>query len=295
MYIIAEIGSNYNSLKDCIKSIEIAKICGADAVKFQHYTATEMWGSGLKEVTPLAWLPALSAAAKCNNIEFSCTFFSPEKLAQYDEMLNFVKIASSNMMDIRLLRLAKSLGKRTIISTGGHKYHEVSRVHDFFPEAEFLYCESVYPSHINNYDKCRFGITGVSDHSLDTYPNFPPRVKTVEKHVNLCGAKGTDDEGHALSATLFKRYCDHLKKGGIPDLLSPEEEDMRLLHNVRLTATQDIAKGQEFTWRNVDVKRGIKKTAKYISPMDYKTVIGMEASRDIQAWRAIEPGDIQAT
>ena len=43
VYFIAEIGSNFDgSLKRALKLIDIAKDSGADAVKFQHYTASSL-------------------------------------------------------------------------------------------------------------------------------------------------------------------------------------------------------------------------------------------------------------
>ena len=51
-YFIAEIGSNFDgSLKRALKLIDIAEECGANAVKFQHYTANSLVSDeGFKQI-----------------------------------------------------------------------------------------------------------------------------------------------------------------------------------------------------------------------------------------------------
>jgi N-acetylneuraminate synthase/N,N'-diacetyllegionaminate synthase len=275
-----------------MRSIELAKECGADAVKFQHFTAKEMWGDGKQTMTPETWLHPLKKCAEENNIEFSCTFFDPLKLSNYLDILDFIKIASSNMMDIRLLEIAKSAPQEVLVSTGGHHLSEVQRVFSYMPAAQFLYCESVYPSYVNNKRKLQnVYFAGVSDHSLDVYPDFDG-YDYVEKHVNLVDTKGTPDAGHALNAEQFVKYCTHLKYDTSPSLLSDEELDMRLLHNVRMVAKRDIPAGDRFTWNNLDVKRGIKKCENYINPMDSGLILGKTATRAIRKWEPIASTDV---
>ena len=295
MYIIAEIGSNYNSIDDCLLQIELAKKCGADAVKFQHFTYKEMYGQGKGEMTPGVWLYSLYRHAKQNQLGFSCTFFSPGKLEQYLHMLDFIKIASSNMMDTRLLDIAKASGKKTLISTGGHELYEVNRVYEYFPAAAFMYCESVYPSHVNNYKKMKdFFFEGVSDHSKEVYPEYP-NCKYVEKHVNLLDLRDKPDSNHALGFYEFSKFCKHVKgNDNYHPLLSIEEADMRALYNVRLVAKKDIGEGCVLDWENVGIYRGVKPSQNYISPMDADKVIGKVAVKEIKAWSAIGNSDFQA-
>ena len=296
MYVIAEIGSNFNSIEDCLLSIELAKKAGADAVKFQHFTEREMYGKGTGETTPEAWLHGLHRFAKQVDIDFSCSFFSPDKLKKHIGLLDFIKIASSNMMDNRLLDVAKASGIKTLVSTGGHELFEVQRVYEYFPAASFLYCESAYPSNVNNYRKMKdFFFEGVSDHSLEVYPEYP-HCKYAEKHVNLVDLADKPDAGHALNFYQFKRYCEHVKGySQYKPLLSIEEVDMRAKYNVRLVATKDIGLGCQITWENIGVYRGTLDAQKYISPMDSDKVVGTMAIKEIKAWSAIGIGDFQAT
>jgi N-acetylneuraminate synthase len=258
MYVIAEIGSNYNSIEDCVLSIELAKKAGADAVKFQHFTEKELYGYGDRVVTPESWLYGLHKVAKQISMDFSCTFFEPNKLDKYLDILDFIKIASSNMMDTRLLDIAKGSAAKTFISTGGHELYEVQKVFDYFPGASFMYCESVYPSHVNDYSKMtQFYFEGISDHSLSVFPSYPTSTRYAEKHVNFLDLRDKPDSPHSLNFHEFEKYCRHVKNQcKYKPLLSPEELDMRLKYNVRLTAKEFIPEGHKLTWYNVGIFRG---------------------------------------
>ena len=50
-FIIAEIGSNWRTIEDCIESIKIAKDVGADAVKFQIFNFESLYGLPKKLLT----------------------------------------------------------------------------------------------------------------------------------------------------------------------------------------------------------------------------------------------------
>ena len=274
--------------------VELAKKAGADAVKFQHFTLREMYGHGDGEVTPESWLIDLHRYSKQIGIDFSCTFFSPEKLLKHLGLLDFIKIASSNMMDKRLLDIAKASGKKTLISTGGHELHEVQRVFDYFADASFMYCESAYPSHVNNYKKMKdFYFDGISDHSLEVYPEYP-HCRYVEKHVNFLDLNDKPDAGHALGFFQFTRFCKHVRGDDkYHPLLSVEEVDMRTKYNVRLVAKKDIGTGCKLTWDNVGVYRGTRDAQNYITALDADKVIGKVAKKHIKAWDSIGYSDFQ--
>jgi len=194
-----------------------------------------------------------------------------------------------------LLDVAKRSEKLTLISTGGHHLFEVERVFNHFPQAKYLYCESAYPSKVNNLRKLNnVYFSGISDHSLDIYPSYVG-CDYVEKHVNLVGSVGTPDADHALNREEFERFCEHLRAGEHPPLLSEEEYDMRTLHNVRFVAKRAIKKGERFTWSNLEIRRGVTPCENYINPMDADKVIGKAAVHHMEAWEPIGTGSIQTS
>ena len=141
VFIIAELSANHNgSIETAINTIKAAKRAGADAIKFQTYTADTItinsdmpdfvikgtiWeGQTLHKLyqeayTPWEWHPALfQSAAHEGLICFSSPFDSTS--VDFLESLNApaYKIASFEITDIPLIEYAASKGKPIIISTG---------------------------------------------------------------------------------------------------------------------------------------------------------------------------------
>jgi N-acetylneuraminate synthase len=268
MYVIAEIGSNFKTFEDCTKSIELAEATGADAVKFQHFTESEMFGFNSdktklafpsiydKTKLPFEWIPKLWDKSVEVGIDFMCTTFDPDKLLEVDPYVSMHKIASSDMSYGGLVEAALATEKKILISTGGHSLGEVHEMLEFFgsDRISLMYCESVYPANIYDLRKIellkQFGLpVGVSDHSREIY-SVPLAAQAAgavyfEKHVNFTGVK-SDDSPHSLNQTEFKRMVESIR-GGLPAMiLSDTEQDMVLMHNRRLIAVKDIKKGDDF-------------------------------------------------
>lgn len=298
MKIIAEVGSNVKTIDDCIKSISLAKSCGAHAVKFQYFTDEEMFGfdCGNKPIIDVSWLPTLKEKADACGIEFMCTFFSPESLKQHADLIDTVKIASSDMMYTELLLVAKSLKKQILLSTGGHSLTDVRKIVGALGECDLilLYCESVYPARRTNLDKLSLlksvhKRVGVSDHSIDVY-GVPYSSKhygalVLEKHVNFCGYDDTPDAPHSLTADEFKDMVDYINEGDKINaiLRSPDENHMVLRHNRRLIAIEDINFGETFKYGvNYGCFRSLKDDDNGLSPYYYAKMNGRKSIRDIK-------------
>ena len=177
IYIIAELSGNHNgSIKNAIETIRAAKRVGADAIKFQTYTADTMtldcvnndfllsqgtiWdGEYLhdlykKAFTPWEWHEELFQTAKDEGIDCFSTPFD-KTAVDFLETLNnpIYKIASFEITDIPLIKYVASKGKPIIISTGIATTEDIELALKTCKEAgnnqiALLKCTSSYPAPI---------------------------------------------------------------------------------------------------------------------------------------------------
>lgn len=225
--IIADIGSNWFALDDCINSIYA---CNADIVKFQYFNGIKLYGSDIimKEMKK-EWLPALKNHCDLHGKEFMCSVFSHDDVEYIDKLVNIHKIASAEVTDENLLKAVAATGKPTLLSTGMAGYRQIETALKFFAPGQLtlMYCESEYPSKIHNLDNIEelekeFGLeVGYSDHSIDIYqtPGTAVRfheVPYLEKHFGLkriIDQKGTNDYKHSLNEHEFTKMIRYLKEG----------------------------------------------------------------------------------
>ena len=140
-FVIAEASCNHNgNINLAVRLIKAAKRAGADAIKFQAYTADSLtidikkpdfiiqeglWrGKTLYELyskagTPYEWFPRLFKVAMAEDILMFASAFDYQSV----DMLNklgcpAIKIASFEITDIPLIEYAARTGKPLIISTG---------------------------------------------------------------------------------------------------------------------------------------------------------------------------------
>ncbi len=215
LYVIAEVGSNWYTLDDCMKSIPAAKLSGADAVKFQLFTAKDLYGvdcqwAGKRWEMPEGWIPQLAQEAAYHGIDFMCTVFHPRKVALVDPYVMAHKVASSDIAYYALHEEIRKTRKAVIISTGGADKREIMVSQGHFDDVEvcYLYCQSQYPASNLNLYKIealkRFShVVGLSDHTTDIeyYPVAAVRnhgAVVIEKHCRLKSVHDTPDYGHSI-------------------------------------------------------------------------------------------------
>lgn len=310
MKIIAEVGSNWEVLEDCVFSIKKAKESGADAVKFQYFNAKELYGPKAASVyheMPDTWLPILKDYADKNYIEFMCTAFSPEGYREVDPFVNVHKIASSEMNHPGILQTVKQMGKPAIVSTAGFLKNEIHqavvRLKDI--PVTVLYCVGDYPAKLvdfrhlealRDYMGPGYAI-GYSDHSNDVM-NIPRLAKqhgatVIEKHVDFIGLD-TPDSPHSLNQDEFRLMCLNLRSEVSPDetwLYSNNK--MRSQYHRRLVTTKPVKPLETFgLGRNVEVYRGTYECAKAISPFDSHLVEGKRCKRAVNEGHIITLDDL---
>jgi N,N'-diacetyllegionaminate synthase len=237
-FIIAEIGVNHNGdIKVAKNLIDAAKIAGADAVKFQTFSAKLLASTStpkvpyqnnaiLKNESHLEMLERLELSnedhielaeyCKCSGIEFLSTPYDIKSAEFLDSIgVNLFKTASADLIDLPLHRFIASTGKPVFIATGMGSLGEVERVIQIY-DAEgsedivLLHCVSNYPCSdesiniraMNTLEKA-FGLpVGFSDHSegdLASVIAVSRGARVIEKHFTL--NKDWPGPDHRASAT----------------------------------------------------------------------------------------------
>ena len=300
-YVIAELGSNYKTDKDLKLAVHHAKSVGADAIKFQFFDRSELFGPKIKFITN-NWLPECSRIAKDIGIDLICSTFSPEGMLRVNEYVGAHKIASAEMSHIRLLETAKLLGKTLILSTGGHGLDDVRRVLSFlngYPTI-VLHCNIVYPTRYVDFQKfnalkrLHYGPVGYSDHTtnIDVVPMamVTQGAKCYEKHWNPFGYQDTPDAPVSLSNEEFKTMVSCIR--GTPHQYT-EENYARTNIVRRLLALRDIKAGEIFSeGNNIGIYRPQHHDTNGQSPMDIGTFLGRKAKRDIAYGAGISFNDV---
>lgn len=311
-FVIAEVGSNWNTFEHAKDSISLAKACGADAVKFQAYTAEALWGNGThlegaaKGTIDLEWLPKLAEKAKACNIEFMCSAFSPELLDAVNPFVNIHKLASSEMCHIEMLDRLKSYKKPVIVSTGAQTAIDIMNVINYLEPLPLvmLYCEASYPAKYVDLDvfhKLKQNFLahewGYSDHTLDVIET--PRAfcragaVVIEKHVNFAGVTSPDSP-HSLSTDEFKTFvkaCRDL----LPCEIGPTKAEVPMLlrHKRRVIATSPIKAGDTLTLgKNMGIYRSLKDDVFGAHPFAVGMMNGKQVKRDIEIGDGIAPKDV---
>jgi len=243
VFIIAELSANHNgSLDTAIETIKAAKRAGADAIKFQTYTADTLtldvksddfkikggtlWDDNYlynlyKEAyTPWDWHTRLFEVAKQEGL---VCFSSPFDKTAVDflETLNVpaYKIASFEITDIPLIEYVASKGKPMIISTGIAEIEDIELALDACKrmgntDIALLKCTSSYPAPIEEANMVmisdlekRFNvIAGLSDHTMGSTVPIVATVlgaKIIEKHFILNHDIGGPDADFSMDENEF--------------------------------------------------------------------------------------------
>jgi len=317
VFIIAEVGANHNrSIALAKEHIDAAVEAGADAVKFQIYSAETLYSKNtpkhsgydkdlftlIKEIeTPREWLPELASFCEKRGIVFFATPFDMRAVDELDEVSPLFKIASFEIVDLPLLRYVASKGKPMIISTGLANMEEIE---DAFlvcreegnEQIVFLQCASMYPSpptimNLRSMETIRraFGVpTGLSDHTRGIHISVAAAAmgaSVIEKHFTLDRTMEGPDHPFAIEpnelAELVRQVRDVESAMGDGRKLGPSPEEMEFYEKARrsIHAAVDIPEGTVITEEMLAVKR----PGYGIRPKFIELLVGRKASRNIEA------------
>jgi len=227
IFIIAECGHNANGNMRLNKlMIEEAKLCGADAVKFQLYDADTFkkpWQARyfelkLSELNKEELIELKEHADKVG-IEFMASAFDVERVGWLEEIgVKRHKLASRSIHNTELIKAMERTKKPIIASLGWWNDIVAPKIKN----AQFLYCVAEYPAHIlANQFPAEFGedFQGFSDHTIGCYwarEAVKRGATIIEKHFTLStDLPGYDQKGSVNPTELhdFVQYVRQLERG----------------------------------------------------------------------------------
>ena len=319
-FIIAEMSANHNHKKEnALAIIKAAKEAGADAVKFQTYTAETitldcdneyfqikqgtLWdGTTLYKLyqqayTPWEWHKELFDYARSLGLVAFSTPFDKTAVDFLEELDNPIyKIASFEITDLPLIEYAASKGKPMIISTGIAKEEEITEAVEACRKVgnnniTLLKCTSEYPAKIEDANVLtipdmakRWNVkSGLSDHTMgDICPCAAVALGAVaiEKHFTTDRSLDGPDSAFSMNKAEFAEMVERIRA------------TEAALGKVSYELTEKIQKDRHFArslFACADIKKGEIFTEKNIrsvrpsegcSPKYLPELLGKPSDRD---------------
>ncbi len=239
---IAEVSSNHaRDLERCFRFIDASADAGCTAVKFQLFKIRDLFSPealrGKPELLkreawelPLEFLPPLAQRCRERGIEFSCTPFYLDAVAELAPYVDFYKIASYELLWDDLLAACARTGKPVILSTGMATMEEIVHAVDILRQhgcasPTLLHCTSAYPTpyqeaNLAAIDTLRQATgceIGWSDHTVE--PAVMHRAihrwdaKVIEFHLDLDGQGDEYAAGHCWLPEQIQAVIEAVNKG----------------------------------------------------------------------------------
>lgn len=251
-FVVAEIGQNHNGDMNIAKKlIEMAALCGADAVKFQKrdidYDLTEeafdrpyenpnSFGPTYGEHRAFLELneaqhKELREYAMAHDLIYFCTACDPPSVEMMERVGNPVyKVASRDLTNIPLLRVIAETGKPVILSTGMATMAEIEDALEALADrpdsVSLLQCVSQYPAELEQVNlramktlRDRFErLVGLSDHTTGIISPVAATVMggfMVEKHITLSRAMRGSDHAGSLEENGLRQMVKYIREAAV--------------------------------------------------------------------------------
>jgi pseudaminic acid synthase len=321
-FVIAEMSGNHNGSFDrALAIVDAVADAGAHALKLQTYTADTMtlnsdapafrisdahglWGGRVlyelyqQAYTPWEWHEPLFARARERGlIAFSSPFDATavQLLEQLD--VPAYKVASSELVDLPLIRLMAETGKPVILSTGMARLDEIEvavrAVRDTGNEqVVVLSCTASYPASPEESNLRGIpvladafnAVVGLSDHTEGlgvAVTAVALGASVFEKHVTLSRAEGGVDAEFSLEPAELAALVRETHSGwlalGSPRIGPRPSEAEGLRFRRSLYVVRDVKAGEPVSPENV---RSIR-PAGGLLPDDFSKVVGRSFKRDL--------------
>lgn len=244
-YFIAEIGSNFNgSLNKAKDLISLAKSSGADAVKFQHYTADtlvsdhgfknlenkshqSLWSKSVFDTyrdaeLNVIWTKELSEYCSKEKIDFITSPYSFELSDLTESYVSAFKIGSGDISWTELIKHIANKNKTIFLATGASNLEDVIRAMNVINQKDnlvLMQCNTNYEdssenlkyqniSVLNKFKELFGNINlGLSDHTkshIGVVCSIALGAKFFEKHFTDSNENEGPDHLFALNPEKFK-------------------------------------------------------------------------------------------
>lgn len=316
VFIIAEIGYNFRSLEEAKESIEAAKACGADAVKFQTFRAETLVAKGAHfpkeagssnqyeefkqyEMSETMHKTLFEHAQKEGILPLSTpSYFDDADLLERLKVPLF-KIGSDDLTNLPFIHYVAHKKKPMIMSTGMATMSEIDDAVQTVlsagnPDLILLQCVSNYPimdfrlvnlRALETFRQSFPCLVGLSDHTTSPAAALGAVALgacMIERHFTLDKAMPVPDAAFSADPTEMRQLVRWIREveqslGDGHKRPAPSESQMRLETRKSLIAREDIASGEIITEKKVIIKR----PATGVLPKFKDLVMGRQAKQAI--------------
>lgn len=331
-YFIAEAGVNHDGdLKQARQLIDVAADVGADAIKFQTFTADRLVNpdapkAAYQEETDEAdsqyeMLKRLELPASAHHdlidycaerdIQFLSTPFDPTSADLLDELdLPAIKLGSGEVDNLPLLTHVAGFGRPMLVSTGMSTLTEVERAVETIrnagdPPLALFHCTSAYPAPLEDVNframqtiAGRFDVpVGYSDHT--TAVETPALAvaagaRLVEKHFTLDKTLPGPDHAASLEPDELSRAVS-LVRDATTALGSTEKQPTETERENRAVVRKSLHTATDVAEGERFSERNVSvvRPADGLSPAEFEAVQGRRAARDLAAGEPITAGTVE--
>lgn len=250
VFVIAEAGVNHNGdIELAKKLVDMAKECGADAIKFQTFKAEESTGKCADKAEyqkkndstnesqfemikklelPFESFSTIQDYCKEKNIIFIST---PDGIESLDYLIDLdiplIKVGSTEVTNLEFLKEVGRKNKPIILSTGMSTLGEVEKaIGAIFSTGNknvmLMHCTTDYPTAIEDVNlkamltmKEAFKLpVGLSDHTLgfeSAIAAIALGAEFVEKHITLNRDSKGPDHKASMPIQEFKQYVQYIR------------------------------------------------------------------------------------
>jgi N,N'-diacetyllegionaminate synthase len=317
-FVIAEIGYNFTSLDEALRSVDAAADAGADAIKLQTFRAETVVtrriqfpaeaGGGNQyeefkrfEISEEVHRAVFARARERGIVPFSTPSHADDVALLERLGVDLYKVGSDDLTNLPLLRHIAGLRKPIIFSSGMATLAEVDEAVRTLVDAGnrqlvLLHCVSNYPIEDVSVVNLRVipalrrtfpVLVGYSDHTRTPTATLGAvalgavaieRHFTLDKNLDVPDAFFAADPAELSALVRGVREMWAMLGDGVK---RPAATEMRMRTDTRksLVARRRIRKGQAIAPDDVIIKR----PATGIAPRDYDLVLGRVAHRDIDA------------